>query len=126
MIGVIVYKCGRNINRVYRLCHIYGIQNLFLVGCDSPKIGNVFSAKGTVAIHIIDNLNGMRNIAALEKGKGVPICDKISEFDYLLVGGENVMLKNDMADGFFHIKTENTLCLTVDEALAIGLHYATG
>lgn len=125
MNGVIAYKIGRNINRVYRLCHTYGIENLYLVGCDSPKIGNVFSAKGNVTLHIIDNMEGMRNIAALEKGKGVPVCEEIKEFDYLLVGGENVTLKNDMADKFFHIKTKNSLCLTVDEALAVGLHYAT-
>ena len=123
--GVILYKCGQNINRAYRLCYTFGVSDLYLIGCNNPKVGNVYSAKDHVTVHIIDDTGGMGKIAALEKGTGAPISEEIKEFDYLLVGGENVTLRNKMADKFFHIKTDNPLCLTVDQALAVGLHYAS-
>ncbi len=125
MNGVILYKCGQNINRAYRLCYTFGVHDLFLLDCDTAKTGNVFSAKDKVTIHHVDSLDGFFKVAALEKGKGVPIDATIADYDYILVGGENVTLTNKMASKFYHIDTQNSLCLTVDEALAIGLHYAT-
>lgn len=124
MKGVILYKCGRNINRVYRLCYIYGIRDLYLVKCKIPEIGNVFSAKGRVNVHILDEMPAFEKIAALEKEKGVPISTDIGANDYIVVGGENVTLNSKICNTFFHIKTKNSLCFTVDEALAIGLEYA--
>lgn len=125
MKGVILFKGGQNINRVYRLCYIYGIKDLYLVQCKPPQIGNVFSAKGKVAVHILDEMPRFENMAALEKGKGKPLGKEISQYDYLVVGGESVTLSSRICDNIYHIKTAADLCLTVDEALAIGLDYAT-
>lgn len=63
MKGVILFKGGQNINRVYRLCYIYGIKDLYLVQCKPPQIGNVFSAKGKVAVHILDEMPRFENMS---------------------------------------------------------------
>lgn len=125
MKGVILFKCGQNINRAYRLCYIFGVQNLYLVDCKNPKIGNVFSAKGNVNVHFVDKIPQFEKMAALEKGKGMAISRNIRKYDYLIVGGENITLQNEICNTFFHIPTKNNLCLTVDEALAIGMEYAS-
>lgn len=124
--GVILYKCKRNINRVYRLCYTFGVAKLYLLDCEKPEIGNVFSARGKVEIICIESLceiNG--EICAMEVNGKAPK-DNLKKCDYLLIGGENTTITNKMCQSRYWIKTKNNLCLTVDEALAIGLEYIYG
>lgn len=122
MKGIILYKCGRNINRVYRLCYVYGIENLYLLDCSDCSIGNTFSASGKVNVHILRDLNEISgSVYALEK-TGNYTLNELPKCDYLIVGGENVTIRKKMCDKIIKINTENDLCLTVDQALAIALN----
>lgn len=123
MKGIILIGCRGNINRVYRLCYIFGIPNLYLKNCKEAKIGNVFSAKGNVNVRFIDNLHGFENVVALEKNRGARISEEIGKYDYIAVGGENVTLRKKCFDNFIHIPIVNSLCLTTDQALAAALAY---
>lgn len=127
--GVILYRLNQNsnLNRVYRVCYIFGIQRLYLCDCAADKIGNVFSAAGKVEIiriKSIDDISG--NIVAFEKNGDININEiKDLDCDYLLFGGENETITRKICEKRIRIDTPNRLCLTADEALSIGLYYAT-
>lgn len=121
--GIILYKCKRNINRCIRLCYTFGVPELYLLNCNVPdKFGNLFSAKDKVKIIEINDLTNFDgNVIALEKGGKEPI-EKLKQYDYLLLGGENQTITHKMCKNRIEISTVNDLCLTVDEALAVGLY----
>lgn len=126
MKGIILYKCGRNLNRCIRTCYSFGIPELLLLNCKESYIkGNVFSADGNVAVKSICSLDDVSGkIVGLEIGANDNI-DAVKSADYLLIGGENVSISKKMCDDMTCIKTKNNLCLTVEAALAIGAFYAT-
>ncbi len=121
--GVVLYKCKRNINRAYRLCYTFGVKKLYLLDCEKPEIGNVFSAKGKVEIICIKSLSEIDGKICAMEIKGKTPKENLKRCNYLLIGGENVTITNKMCKDRYGIKTKNNLCLTVDEALAIGLEY---
>lgn len=127
--GVILYQLNHsgNLNRIYRVCYIFGIKRLYLWNCNADKIGNVFSASGKVEIIRIKSLEEISgNIVAFEKNGKIQIDEiKNLDFDFLLFGGENSTITNKICDKRIKIETPNNLCLTADEALSIGLYYAT-
>lgn len=126
MKGVILYKCGRNLNRCIRTCYTFGISELLLLDCKESYIkDNLFSASGNVVIKSIQSLDDVDGkIVGLEVGANDNI-DAVKSADYLLIGGENVSISKKMCDDMTCIKTQNNLCLTVESALAIGTFYAT-
>lgn len=126
MKGVILYKCGRNLNRVIRTCYTFGVYELLLLECDKSYIkGNCYSANGKVNVREITSIADVQGkIVGLETKQNDNI-EIIKNADYLLVGGENVSIKKDMCNEITCIKTVNNLCLTVEAATAIDLFYAT-
>lgn len=128
--GVILYRCNRNIARCYRLCYTFGVKTLYLWECAQDiKWGNLFSAKDKVEVV---RINGAEEIPEdtliLEKWGEERISWGIGGFENILLGGENATIPKILRERFIsmHIPTVNGLCLTTDEALAVGLAYAQG
>lgn len=48
--NVLLYRVGRNLNRVYRTCEAFGVNELLLLECTGTLRGNLFNAKGRVNI----------------------------------------------------------------------------
>lgn len=126
--GVILYRCNRNIARCYRLCYTFGVKTLYLWDCTHEiKWGNLFSAKGNVNVVRIGSANEIpEDTVILEKWGDEPINGCFMDYENILIGGENVTIPKALHERFLsmHIPTVNSLCLTTDEALAVGLAYA--
>jgi len=126
---VILYNVGRNLNRAYRTCFSFGVEELILIGkynnmmAESYFKGNLYKAKNKVKIIKLNCLPNLNNTVALENYYSKSIYDvDLTNFDSLLIGGESSDLpKNIEVAEKVIIPTINNLCLTVEASLAIAL-----
>lgn len=119
---VVLYKVGRNLNRVYRTVEAFGIPELQLIECSGEVRGNLYAAKNK--IKIIKNESMPKNIIAFEtNGK-----KEITEIDFenissILIGGETVGIPTWFQGEIYKIpQIGNISGLTVEAALAIILY----
>lgn len=128
--GVILVGVGRNMNRVIRTCYSFGVHDIYCMACTGRVSGNLFSATGQVRLHTIDSLDNFRrdSILGLEAIRGLPLLQDYPMHDikYLAVGGESVSLRQCDFPRMARIPTANSLCLTVEAALAISLYHTGG
>lgn len=122
MLTVSLYKVGRNLNRCYRACHSAGVTRMELIDCTGEIEGNLYSAAGKVDVVCVDSVPH-RGTVCLEVDGDVPI-DEVdwSGVQRIVVGGENVTLPRVRSYGRVRIPTANSLCLTTEAALSIGLY----
>lgn len=123
--NVLLVGMKRNLNRCIRTCYSFGVDNIFLLGCDESYIkGNLFSAKGKVKIQKIESIEEIgefRKIVGFEiNGSGR--CEDLKNADCIAIGGEQTMLSKSDFEHLIKIPVKNNLCLTAEAALAIGLY----
>lgn len=128
---VYLYNVGRNLNRAYRTCFSFGIEELILIGKSAdPSIawelkGNLFSAKDKVKINKADFLPSENGILAMETFYKLPIFNfaEWNKVEGILIGGETIGIPKNYNSQFkATIPTINNYCLTVESALAITLY----
>lgn len=123
-LSVYCYKVGNNLNRVYRTCEAFGVQNLYLVECDAQLSGNLFRAKNRVNIHtatIPDRLG----LLALETYYNTPVYAlNLLSISSVIIGGETVGLPKKIQAEYCATIPQFGLIsgLTVEAALAIVLY----
>lgn len=126
--AVILYRLNnpKNFGRIYRLCYSFGVRTIYLLDTPFMSPGQVFSAAGKVHVKTIEHLDEVQgNVVALEKtGRERP--DILRDADCILIGGENATISRKMCRKRVRIETAQSLCLTADQALAIGLYCAGG
>lgn len=123
---VLLYQVGRNLNRAYRTCEAFGVDELLLFECQKAFLGgNLFKAAGRVMLTEISRFPQADGLLALETYYG----DSISVVDWgsihtLVIGGETYGLPRSLeAAQKAHIPTVGqTSGLTVEAALAIALY----
>jgi len=129
---VLLFNVGRNLNRAYRTCFSFGINELYLIGKSDDKSiiwekrGNLYSAKDRVKIKYydsLDNLN-MDNTVAFENYYTNSIFNlDWNGIDSILIGGESTGLPRKLnVKEKVCILTVNKFCLTVEASLAIILY----
>ena len=123
---VYLYRVGRNLNRAYRTCEAFGVQDLKLVDCDAKLAGHLYGAAGRVRVAEAAFLEDAGTLA-LETWAGPPL----SAIDWhavssVLIGGETAGLPRGMfrrAQFTGRIPTVGHVSgLTVEAALAIALY----
>lgn len=126
--SVILYRLGnpKNFNRIYRLCYSFGVRTIYLYDTPLMSPGRVFSAAGKVQVETITSIDEVPGkVVALETtGKSSAV--KLTHADAIMIGGENVSISGKLCRDRVRIETVNGLCLTADQALAIGLYIAGG
>lgn len=125
---IILYRVGRNLNRVVRTTAAFGVPRLTLIACDDSKLGgNLYGAKGRVTIDHAAGLEVVepRVTIALETGSTRRVetvaWDGVST---LLLGGETSGLPRTLNLSYATIGMAPTGVsgLTVEAALAVALH----
>lgn len=126
--SVILYRLGnpKNFNRIYRLCYSFGVRTIYLYDTPLMSPGRVFSAAGRVRVETITSIDEVPGkVVALETtGKASAV--ELTHADVIMIGGENVSISGKLCRDRVRIETVNGLCLTADQALAIGLYIAGG
>lgn len=124
--GVIAVGVGRNLNRIIRTSHSFGVNKIFLLSSAGKLTGHLFSARGNVEVIEIADLSmfGNNELLALEVSPSIPdIRDvNVDGVRYIVVGGESVTLRKNDFRRMARIPTHNRLCLTSEAAIAIGLY----
>lgn len=120
-----LYRVGRNLNRCYRTCEAFGIEQICLVECPPVSVGNVFAARGRVIVSERVVLPEALGVLALEthyveRLRDVEWCTVRS----IVLGGESSGLPRRVrADQTARIPTVGRVSgLTVEAALAIALY----
>jgi tRNA(Leu) C34 or U34 (ribose-2'-O)-methylase TrmL len=131
---VYLYNVCRNLNRAYRTCFSFGVDEIILIGDsnDWELKGNLYAAKEKVKIIRTDTIPDLRNIVALENYYNLPL-SKVDwdNIEGILIGGESKSLPKRIEPKYkATIPTINNFCLTVEATLAITLyewstHYVT-
>jgi len=127
---VILYNVGRNLNRAYRTCFSFGVDELVMVGNSADRSikwklkGNLYAAKDQVEVLPVDELPDLSRTVALENYYELPIEDiNWGLVDSILIGSESKGLPRKINPLYkATIPTINQFCLTVEAALAIGLN----
>ena len=126
--GVVLVGVGRNLNRAVRTCYTFGIYDLYCIDCAEVE-DRLFSAHGKVRLNRVSMCElrqqiDTRSILALERSFSIPSLHRarLSEIEYLAVGGESVTLRSRDFPRMARIETTNDLCLTTEAALAIGAY----
>lgn len=123
---VLLYKVGRNLNRVYRTCEAFGVPEIELLDCNAKLSGNLFRAAGRVRVRNIDDWPPPSGMLALET------CypNSIYTVDWrwvsmIVIGGETQGLptRSLVAEQKVYIPMIGRVSgLTVEAALAIVLY----
>jgi len=121
---LLLYKVGRNLNRIYRTAEAFEIKKLRLYECKESYLnGNLYRAKNRVEIEIITNWP--ENLLALE----TYYPDPISKIDWkniqvIAIGGETYGLpKNIPANQKATIPMQGQISgLTIEATIAIVLY----
>ena len=125
--GVVLIGVGRNLNRIIRACHSFGVQDIYCLNCEIGVKGNLFSATESVKLHEISSLDEMDidTMLALEVSPSLPNIKDVSAFGicYIAIGGESTTLRKRDFKNMARISTKNKLCLTAEAALAIALYH---
>lgn len=121
---VVLHRVGRNLNRAYRTCEAFGVEDMILHRCDGHVAGNLFKAAGRVRVSVASELPRGAGVLCLETGAGIPI--RAVEWDRvhtIVVGGETSGLpRRQDAQWCCIAMVGNVSGLTVEAALAIALH----
>jgi tRNA(Leu) C34 or U34 (ribose-2'-O)-methylase TrmL len=125
-VKIYLYNVNRNLNRVYRTCYSFGIEEIFIISDNKNyKLkGNLFTAKDKVQIKTISFPNNLKNIVAFENYYE----KSIYNFDWkniegIIIGGETCGLpKKINCNNKLKIPTINSFCLTVEASLSIILY----
>lgn len=122
--NVLLWRVGRNLNRAYRTCAAFGVNQLFLLECAGDLRGNLYSARGQVTLLRIDEWPDLSKAIALETWATQSV--EAIEWDgigLLVLGGESATLPRRIAArDTARIATPSGLCLTTEAALAVGLY----
>lgn len=126
--SVILYRLGnpKNFNRIYRLCYSFGVRTIYLYETPLMSPGQVFSAAGKVQVVPITSIDEVPGKVVALETTGKTIAMELTHADAIMIGGENVSISRKLCQDRVRIETENGLCLTADQALAIGLYIAGG
>ncbi len=123
---VLLYQVGQNLNRAYRTCEAFGIQELLLMDCkDKYLAGNLFAAKGRVEMRTIEEWP--TNMLILETWAKRPInsltAAEWAGVDHIVIGGESRGLPRKLPGMHCTIPMHGMISgLTVEAALAIALY----
>ena len=127
--NVILYNVGRNLNRAYRTCFSFGIEEMWLIGNSNlweKKKGNLYSANNKVIVRKAETLDNfdLYKCIAFENYYKNNLCDvDWGGLDYIMIGGESTGLPRKLnTREKATIPTINNFCLTVEASLAIVLY----
>ena len=120
---VVLYRCGRNLNRAYRTCEAFGVPRLSLVDCDARLSGPLFKASGRVSMEAVEHLPEGTGVVALETWAKPSIHDiDWSAVHTLVLGGESHDLPRRLDVQWARIPMLGQVSgLTVEGALAVAL-----
>lgn len=126
--SVILYRLRntKNFNRIYRLCYSFGVRTIYLYETPFMSPGQVFSAAGKVRVETIASLDEVPGKVVALETTGKTSATELTHADAIMIGGENVSISQKLCRDRVRIETANGLCLTADQALAIGLYIAGG
>lgn len=122
--NVLLYRVGRNLNRVYRTAEAFGVEKLFLLDCAGELRGNLFRALNRIQIEHVTTFP-VTSVLALETYYVSSIYTvDWSSINTIIVGGETSGLPRGQR---FEYEAKIPLCgavsgLTVEAALAIALY----
>ena len=127
---VYLYNVGRNLNRAFRTCFSFGINELILIGNSADRSiqwelkGHLYAAKDAVKITEQKDLPDLSQTVGLENYYVTPIESICWEgLDSILIGGESTGLPKGISPKIqATIPTINSFCLTVEASLAIALY----
>ena len=121
---VMLYRVGRNLNRAYRTCEAFGVDELELLECDAKIVGNLFRAKDRVMVSVVESFPLPNGLLALETSY-LTLLSMVdwTRVDTILLGGESYGLPCIRAEQKAHIETVGLISgLTVEATLAIALY----
>lgn len=86
---IVLYRVGRNLNRVYRTAEAFGVDTIQLLDCDAVLSGMLFKAKNRVNLERIDTWPSPKGLLALETFYTTPLWEvKWERVNAILIGGE--------------------------------------
>ncbi len=121
---VLLYRVGRNLNRAYRTCASFGVEELLLLDCEATLAGPLFSAAGRVAVTVVAGWPDPATCLALETFYPTPLAAvDWAAVETLVIGGETAGLPRGQRFGqTAHIPGAAGPSLTVEAALAVALY----
>ena len=124
--NVLLYRVGRNLNRVYRTCEAFGVESLLLLECDATLSGNLYKAVGRVQVEAVSAWPSPIGVLALETSYHEPLWApswRWQSIHTIVVGGETSGLPRLEAEWKATIPMYGKISgLTVEAALAIALY----
>lgn len=118
---VVLYRVGRNLDRALRTVSAFGVRRLVLVECNEAHLsGRRYGDSGMVDIVRRSEIPSGQGVVLLDLGRHPPI-ESVSwdEVGSLVLGGETSGLPRGDFGARVSIGAQE---LTVEAALAIGLH----
>jgi len=123
--NVLLYRVGRNLNRVYRTAEAFGVERLLLLECTGELQGNLFKATDRVAMERLASWPSTVGLLALDAHVQGPIWRvDWGRVHTIAIGGETHGLPHRrLAEQYAAIPTVGQVAdLTVEAALAIALY----
>ena len=123
MIGVALYRVGRNLNRAYRTCEAFGVEEMRLIRCTGVLTGHLYGASGRVHMREVGDFPACGGLA-LETWGDTPLrAVDWANVEWIVIGGETSGLPRGIAMPSARIDMQgNVSGLTVEAALAIALY----
>lgn len=125
--NVLLYRVGRNLNRVYRTCEAFGVYHLWLLECSQAYLsGNLFAAKDRVQMKYVTTWQESKTALALETWGDISLSEfeRWNEIATIVLGSETDGLPRAVpAQYVARIPQVGKVSgLTVEAALAIALY----
>lgn len=121
---VLLYRCDRNLNRVYRTMATAGAGHLDLIDCPGEVRGRLYSAEGKVEVSRLSGPGDLSRTLILETDGRVPLpFIDWSGVERIAVGGENVSIPTGWA-GYARcaLPSKGSLCYTTEAAVSMALY----